>query len=352
MILPSIIKSKLVSTISVGQEIVGDTIFESNFANDTGFYAGSSGNWNGDTPASGFDGVKAGAGTNISVVPLGVSGNGNAMKFVWDAGSAQPTASLGKHLSGNKNTGYDEIYIRYRVKFPNNIKLGHINPVQSSGIDLAHWKWGRLWQNTEVTDITGWFENRVDSGYVVWNWNGNIPYTGASAIWSANEGSNLVSGSSGGERYLQDYYVSGLDRFSTPGYFEYVWPINTTDRISELEDNTGQTWHTVEWRFKLATSESSDDAVFEMWVDGESWGVPARLLNQGGAPVKTGVPTARRGSGFNYFTFFDNIVYWHNQWDDPGVDGYLLVDDVVVSKNRIGHTYVAGNIDNIGAGAT
>jgi hypothetical protein len=59
-----------------------------------------------------------------------------------------------------------------------------------------------------------------------------------------------------------------------------------------------------------------------------------------GAPQRNGIPTINRGSGFNFLTFFDNMAGWNSDWSRPGVDGYLLVNDVVVSRQRIGHDYV------------
>lgn len=49
------------------------------------------------------------------------------------------------------------------------------------------------------------------------------------------------------------------------------------------------------------------------------------------------------GSGFNFFSFFDNLNGWNRDWSEPGVDGSIYVNDVVVSRARIGHSYRVGD---------
>lgn len=321
-----------------------DVVFESNFAADTGYRVQRIGLWNGGSnnptaPPAGWDGVKATGDSIVSVVDgQGVAGS-NALRLEWDPQASQPTVSLGKHLTGNPATGYDEIYIRYNVRMPNSIRFG------LSGDRLFYWKWGRLWQNTTTYGDSGqnnWTENRVDSHYVVWNFGGNVPYTDVNAVWGANTGTNLERGSAGGERYAVDYFISGSGRRSAPGYFESIWPFDNNDRPGELINNTTQTWHTLEYRFKLASSPTSNDGEFEMWWDGVAQGPYARIREQGGAAPAAGIPTTRIGSGFNFLTLFDNMAGWNSDWSLPGVDGSLWVNDVVVATSRIGHDYAIG----------
>jgi len=39
---------------------------------------------------------------------------------------------------------------------------------------------------------------------------------------------------------------------------------------------------------------------------------------------------------------FDNMAYWNKNWDDPGVEGGVYVNDLVISTERIGHEYFVG----------
>ncbi len=80
-----------------------------------------------------------------------------------------------------------------------------------------------------------------------------------------------------------------------------------------------------------------------MWWHGVSQGPWARIGANGGAPDLPGIPTARMGSGFNWFSFFDNMAGWNREWDQQGVDGSIWVNDVVVSSRRIGHGYRVGD---------
>ena len=316
-----------------------NVIFESDFSQDTGYHVGQTTLWNGGSndpvePPTGWDGVLVtGNGSILVETGVGVGGS-NALILIWDPDMSQPVLSLGKHLTGDINTGFDEIYVRYQVRFPNNFRVGE------SAAGIEHWKWGRLWQNTDPT--TGWTENRPNSHYVVWNFGGNIPYTDVNVVWGENTGDGRQLGSAGGPRQGLDFFRSGSDQHNSPGYFESLWPINDTNRPGTLENNTSQNWHTLEFRFKLATTPTSDDGVFEMWWDGINQGPYSRIGGGGGTPNRTGIPTARMGSGFNFFTFFDNLVGWNSDWSDLGVDGFIFVNDVVVSADYIGADYIVG----------
>ncbi|MEE9438484.1 MAG: hypothetical protein V3V14_05750 [Saprospiraceae bacterium] len=322
-------------------------IFETNFNENDAYCVAYLGLWNGGSnnptaPLDGWSGVFA---TGSSMIEIrngeGVDGS-KALKLSWADNISQPTVSLGKHLTNDVSTGFDELYIRYHVKLPNNFKAGN-------GSYIPYWKWGRLWQNTTIDTfsnglITGnWTENRVDSKYVVWNFGGNPPYTDANIVWGANEGVNLHLGSAGGERIGTDYFVSGSVPETSLGYFESIWDINTSDRPGELENNTNQQWHTIEYRFKLASAIGADDGVFEMWWDGVPQGTYTRIAGLGGAPTPMGIPTVVDGSGFNFLVFFDNLTGWNGDWANSNFEGYILVNDVVVSTMRIGHNYIAGN---------
>ena len=323
-------------------------IFETNFNLNAPYSVSNLGLWNGGsndvtTPIAGWDGMKAIGNSTIEIVEnIGVDDT-HALRMSWDENLAQPTVSLGKHLTGIDTTGYEELYIRYHIKLPNNFKAG------IDGSDMTYWKWGRLWQNTTIDTFSSglidgnWTENRVDSKYVVWNFIGRIPYTNVSAVWGANVGNNLHQGSAGGESIGIDYFVSGSVQETALGYFESLWDLNDSDRPGELEDNSCQYWHTIEYHFKLATDASSEDGIFEMWWDGVHQGGYTRIGGLGGASTPTGIPTTKDGSGFNFFVLFDNMNGWNHDWNSPDFEGYILVNDVVVSQNRIGHNYNAGN---------
>jgi hypothetical protein len=67
------------------------------------------------------------------------------------------------------------------------------------------------------------------------------------------------------------------------------------------------------------------------------YGAPDLLLSSSYA-----VPTARHGSGLNFFTFFDNMAGWNKDWGLADVEGAIYVNDVVISDTRIGHDYSVG----------
>ncbi len=68
----------------------------------------------------------------------------------------------------------------------------------------------------------------------------------------------------------------------------------------------------------------------------------------GGAPdlgtdlLPNEIPTTTMGSGYNMLVLFDNMAYWNENWGTTG--NGVFVSDVVVSTERIGHTYTAGSV--------
>lgn len=335
----------LSSPVSVDPESI---VFETDFAEDTGYYATQLNNWSKRfdgpvPPPTGWDGVKvSGDGEIVVETGQGIGGS-NALALRWDPVLAQPTLSLGKHLTGNLTTGYDELYVRYNVRLPEYFQAG------TDGSSLSHWKWGRLWQNTDPLGLEPgpWNENRENSGYVIWIAGTAIPYTMFRSTWSANEGENLRFGSSGGPSYQVDWFTSGGVPSTKPGYWEHIgegaWEMaHDGPERGSLVNDTNQTWHTIEMRFKLASAPEANDGVFEQWYDGVSQGPAKRTFAKRGAPEADGIVTINRGSGFNFFTFFDNVAGWNRGWGDPLQQRQIYVNDVVVSTERIGHDYLPG----------
>ena len=355
-------------------EVQAEIIFETDFSEDIGYSLTNTGPFEIDNLPTGWDGAKASQNNRIEVIEDPEIAPKPVLKLSWDPAVTQPTTSLLKHLTGNDQTGYDELYIRYHVRLPDNFKA-------SDGAVINHWKWGRLWQNTPNLqqvldgDPRGWNENRVDSFYVVWNWNGGVTSTDINAQWGANSGTNLEKGSAGGPGYLVGYFRSSVEPTTQPGYFRSVgggdWDFYTDGDAPTAEQagslrNQDQSWHTIEYRFKLASALGANDGVFEVWIDGvkqDDGGADGIRRYEGanfhsnidsneqgwtelwafvGASVETGIPTIRHGSGFNFFTFFDNMVSWNSQWGEAGVEGGIYVNDLIISTERIGHEYVVG----------
>lgn len=333
--------------------VFAEIIFETDFADDGNFYVGQQqAQWSkiAANKPKGFDGALiTGSGGYIKGVPGAGVGGSVALKLMWDPALGQPTTQLYKHLTGDHSTGYDDIYIRYKLRLPNNFKAGI-----PSNDSIPYWKFGRLWQNTSTVPVGGsgggWTENRSDSFYAVWNFGGTDMWgADAGATFAANSGINLNQGSAGGERYSNDYYIGRRDYSITPGHFRHVgngaWDFHSDTRMLK---NRNQTWHTIEWRFKLSSSSTSGDGVFQMWFDGVEQ-VPVGI-GQGGdtTPIfnpplaPTANPTARHGSGYNMLVMFDNMAQWNKNWDDAGIEGGLYVNDLVISNKRIGHTYSVG----------
>ncbi len=319
-------------------------VFETNFVNDGDYYRSGGGLWDYDDVPTGWDGVRTNQGTIRGVSGEGVAGS-VAMKFEWPSGSTALATSLGKHLTGDATTGYPEVFVRYQVRLPNGFRAG------LDGKALPYWKWGRLWQNTGVS--SGWTENRTNSYYIVWNWGSGLPKWGIKN--NLTFGENLMTnnkGSAGGPRTGTSWYVSGSD---VPGYhtgfdghWDHVgggdWEFDHTTR--DLLDDTNQNWHTFEWRFKLSSTDTANDGVFQVWFDGVEQFCPNTIggidqpIDQ---PSTTSSLITAAKPGFNHLTLMDNMATWGRDWGVAGVEGGIYINDVVISTDRIGHNYVAGN---------
>lgn len=348
-------------------------IFESNFENDGAYDQTQAphGDWVDvqDNPPEGFAGVVVTNNGRVYGVPGSGVGGSVAMKIEYASGASAPENMLYVHLTGDANTGYDELYIRYNVRFPEGIMIG-----DPSSEDIPYWKWGRLWQNSGPTEPGGnWSENRVDSGYVVWNFSGTDTYGLFNEIvYSAATGNDLVMGSNGGERYSSTWYQGIPADFRTaPGYFDAVGVLPgdppTLDRgwhfdqETRLMVNSPQQWHTIEWHFKLASNATSNDGVVQVWFDGVEQIPPVQGRSSNAPymadllPTEMPTPPIAPSNGWNLVTIFDNMApQWHEFWDEPHagtgetrhaeqIKNGIFLNDVVISTQRIGHDYVAGS---------
>ena len=328
-----------------------EIIFETDFANDGNYHDSGTGLIKHTNLPEGFDGVRTNKGTISGAPGEGVNGS-VAMKFEWPSGSTALATSLFKHLTGDKKTGLKEVYIRYRVKLPNNFKAGVGDT--DSGTDLPYWKWGRLWQNSGLNG-DGWTENRTDSYFIVWNWGSGKPIWGLKNNLTFGENLNTNGkGSAGGPRCGTYWFEGGGSdehgyHIGKPGHWDNVgagaWEFDHTTR--RLLDDINQSWHTFEWRFKLSTTDTSNDGTFQVWFDGIEQFVPNVI---GGIDQPVDQPSTTSSlltaakPGFNLFTLFDNMARWSTDWDDPSVGGHILINDLVISTSRVGHEY---NVDGV-----
>lgn len=263
-------------------------IFESNFSNDDSYIKIGGGLWDESNVPTGFQGAAGTATGSMMGVPGAGDGGTTAMRFTYDGNFTQPTQHILRHLTGQTNTGYPELYIRYNLKLPPNFRIddGSVSGTNTSG----PWKWGRLWQNTAMPPRPGgnspgsWTENRQDAYYIVWNWSGsetngigmNISY-GANA--TANGGLIIgprarENGSAEGPR-RREGTLSGAVAPHTGnlGYWQNVgggaWELTPwAPNGADLVDKAGQIYHTFEFRWRAATSDIANDGIMQWWIDG------------------------------------------------------------------------------------
>lgn len=311
-------------------------IFETDFSSDVGLVVTQAPVYQTENIPSGWSAAQVTAGT-LEVI----DDNGDAAAWFrypdrQDPGGSQPTISLVKHLGD----GFPELYVRYRVRLPDTFKFGPGNPTTQ----IPYWKIGRLLQN-QPTEYSGWTENDLTSGYLVWNINGNDLY-GVKFRFTMQDPYATVPGSVGGERVVIDWAQgSNLDWPNTTGHFEAVgagaWELDWITNPGFLL-NTPQTYHTIEVHAKLASSQGAEDGVIELWFDGVSQNPWTRILTNKATQAWTGVPLMQYGQGFNLLKVLDNLSVINEDWG-PNPGG-MIISDIVVADQYIGHDYTIGPI--------
>jgi len=322
-----------------------EIIFETDFRNDGDFYdSGTSLIRYTDVP-EGFDGIRTNSGTISGAPGEGVNGS-VALKFEWPATTTALATSLFKHLTGDEKTGHKEVYIRYNVRLPSDFKAGTLDKA------LPYWKWGRLWQNSGPKG-GGWSENRTDSYFIVWNWGNGLPKWGIRNNLTFGENINTNDkGSAGSPRAGTDWYVKGSDspdgHIGFDGHWDSVGGGNWRydhDTRSLIESD--QKWHTFEWRFKLSSTDTSNDGVFQVWFDGVEQFVPKVIdgIDQPlDKPSTTSSLITAAKPGMNLFTLFDNMSEWSKDFG-----AVIYINDLVISTSRIRHEYVVGGASAVAA---
>jgi hypothetical protein len=327
---------------------MGAVIFEDDFSayDNQGWYPGTTSSFNTSNPPSGWTAYKRPSNSVVQIDP-GTGQHGTpALKLGYQITGASSALSLGKHLTGNQNTGYDELYIRYQVKFDDNFK------VASNGHNVGAWKWMRLWQYRDPNDRSDWSETPSDvedTRYIVAALNdvSGVDRPGWKAMWSDNQHGH----SNGGPRVQIEWYPwkAGNDQgtFEAIPNWELNYPPSPNAGMFKTFDGPGsQEWHTVEFHIKLSTIGPPGNGLFEIWMDGIRQVKHSKPSTAGGMSGNwENPPTQKYQGGINWITVFDNNQAWSASWNSPpGTPGhrYIYLDNIVVSTSYIGNSYVVG----------
>lgn len=237
------------------------------------------------------------------------------------------------NLQGNYDgSGYDEIYIRFYVKYSDNFDWIHPDKT------FYYQKWLRIWQNVPLNRLYGnppegdepaqSMSREENTGYILVgvgedNYGEFSPYF--YGMFCRDFADNSSSGRAVGRWNFN--YSPGNN-----GFIEnYLGNINSEGRWDEV-----QTWHCWEFHIRLADSWEADNGIFEIFIDGELQTDSGFRMQQNPFqnPATGGVnygPPPRLGVGINYISIHDNA-------DSFGLSeqGYIYIDDVVVSTEYIG----------------
>ena len=207
-------------------------------------------------------------------------------------------------------------------------------------------KWIRLWQGIDPSNQSQWSEiNNPNTRYLIANVNTTAYGKGCIAtMWADNQSGN----SAGGPRYKAWYDKSNPS--TTDGCFGSMSGLS----IQQSGSNAGyfvtypsgsQTWHTIEYHFKLSSSNSGN-GVFEVWLDGVKQKLPLPYKSSLGGGSMTYLNTMKYAGGMNFLTVFDNMSGWSKGW--PSIK-HINIDNVVVSTTYVGTNYIVGGgtVDNV-----
>jgi hypothetical protein len=213
-------------------------------------------------------------------------------------------------------TGYEEIYIRYYVKYDNAWRWG-----DGTNGSVTYQKWLRIWQDVALAEILGQEGNMSSEAA-----RGALVFTTTddesadfSPFFNGTFLKNAVDDTLGSVGRM---YYYPWDASATAGFIETHF--GNIDGSGYWDDT--QAWHCLEIHIKLADSWAGPNGEFHIYIDGVELKDPTYTI------ACTTMPTAKKGVGINYIGIHDNGT--GNQLH--GTYKYLYIDDFVVSDTYIG----------------
>ncbi len=238
-------------------------------------------------------------------------GTGKSMTF-WDESCTNGFEDSDGNLGKEFGQDYSGLYVRFFIKFQPGYqwqggtvpqhKFYHIWSYQGSGPKYAYFGQGN--------------EPGTSGGFLTYS--GNIYYYG-------------------GYRGEVDYYLQG-----TPSYTANS--PNATDQVDLGPVNTviDGNWHCLEFYEKMNTNTGSTfhaDGIHRFWLDG------VMIFETTTIPWSSNGSVTSPRRGFNAVAIGGNN---NNLWTNSGVEQWYAIDDIVISTDYIGPSYVigGGGVDN------
>lgn len=236
--------------------------------------------------------------------------------------------------------GYDELYVRFHIKFSDNYRFG--NGQNSS---FSYHKLFRFWQNVQPAEVAGQTGNlgsELNRGALVGGllddeWSTFGPCFVLAAMLNTTAGTNNCPN----DATCETFYYNPYSTDNTKGFLNpWTGPLDTGGYFTQAQD-----WICIEYHIKLADSFQGTGGLFEIWVNGIkqdtfNWvNAPTPSWYSGVPRAGDTMPTGKLGTGINYITLHDNQT-GTNYWGST--DRYIYVDDFVVSTTYIGPDYIVG----------
>ena len=357
IILSVFIRLALLAAIAVACPASAEIVFETDFSEHPNGWSPLPGTSNvtqsvgAPAPWDGYKWASEGTGSSLGIIPGAGRDGTPALRvgYSWGSrwGSRAGAMSLMKHLGA----GYDELYIRFTMKYDDDWKWG-------DGRLYAFQKLFRLWQNVDPNDRQ-WSELTppLDKRWIIFTQSSSETAGVRHPFWNLTASANTNQTSSNGAAVISAWYPSPWWRLQSDlalNLAPYRESGHLEPHFGTIDPATGafvgrptQRYHAVEVHIKLADPRRPDgtypdNGVFEVWVDGTKQIRPNRVTHVYGADLIntwTNMPTEKYGVGINAIVFLDNMYDVSTYWDAPR---YFWVDDVVISTQPIGQDYVLG----------
>lgn len=235
-------------------------------------------------------------------------GSGKSITYWQESCSAifqNSDGQLTKLLTGE----YDDIYLRFFIRFKPNFELKDTGADQMFQFKLFHI------QSYDTGSPHAYFEN----GEV-----GNRP---------------IVSG--GLQAYGQNLQLYAVARCvgTYTCYGDILWPVSTISESRQTGGLLDGDWHCMEYRARLNTGIGTADGLVSAYLDGNLLGY---VNGYEGNAIEFNDSSLRGIQKFRYITIGGNA---YNQWDTScsntaDCEQWYAIDDIVVSTTYVGPSYV------------
>ncbi len=229
----------------------------------------------------------------------------------------------GMNIYLGDNTNYDELYVRYRMKYGNGWRWNDPNHL------FKNVEWKMIGIDSYKCTIPGTCTNFQG---ITCNPVARFP-SGGGCVEPAAAIEQYHNASTSGQSVESPLVRPMISVRRAPTYDATFGPLNWTQNMPQ--DNN---WHTYEFYVKMNSAPGVADGCFTLFIDGTQ--VNSNCVIEWEMATTS---AEFQAIGWNWISFFDNItISAHDKVDQQHQQIYF--DDVVVSTEYIGPDYIIGPV--------